>query len=88
MHTYYLIFGLFIITANFGYAFGQLGKGKIEVFSVPLFLVTVAISAACLTWIHKRMDAVRKKREANFEGSAAPERAAEPRLNTPVPSKD
>jgi hypothetical protein len=66
MTTYYFYFALFVITANFGYAFAQLGKEKTEIFSVPFFLVTVAISAACLIWIHKRLAAVQqKKKEAN-----------------------
>ena len=61
MLTYYFYFSLFVILANFGYGFAQLGKGKAEIFSLPLFLTTIAISVVCLGWIQKRLRAVQKK---------------------------
>jgi hypothetical protein len=65
MFNYYCFFIVFVILANFGYGFGQIGKERTDVFSLPFFLTTLGISAICLTWIHKRWAAIQRKKEAN-----------------------
>ncbi len=64
MTTYYFLFALLVLTANFGYAFSQLGEGKEKLFSIPLFLATILVSVTCLVWIRKRLEVARRKKEA------------------------
>jgi lipoprotein signal peptidase len=64
MTTYYFLFALLVMTVNFGYAFSQLGEGKEQYFSIPLFLASVLVSLTCLVWIRKRLAAAQKKKEA------------------------
>lgn len=61
MFKYYCFFILFVILANFGYAMGRIAKERTDVFSLPIFLMTLSISAISLTWIHKRWAAAPKK---------------------------
>jgi hypothetical protein len=66
MITYYFYFALFVITANFSYAFRQFERGNEDILSFPLFAVTIAISVVGLAWIQKRLVAVQKKKENSF----------------------
>jgi ABC-type Mn2+/Zn2+ transport system permease subunit len=65
MISYYFYFAMFVITANFSYAFRQFEKGNEDIFSIPLFAVTIAISVIGLVWIQKRLATVQKLKEAN-----------------------
>jgi hypothetical protein len=65
MYTYYFLFSLLFILVNFGYAFGQLGRGSKHVFSVPLLIVSAVVCIGSLVLIRRRI------RLQNAQASAA-----------------
>ena len=55
MPTYYLVIGLIFLLVNFGFLFGQLGRGKTEVISPTLLVASGLAAFSLLRWIRKRL---------------------------------
>jgi len=63
MPTYYLLIGLVFLLVNFGYAFGRLGRGEVDVVSPTLLVASVLAAFFLIRWIRKKLIAMDRREE-------------------------